>query len=105
MSYKQIALAAAHSGGLTATAAANLTYQGVADLCGVTIQPDGSSPADFFFVPIRQYLISTLKQEESVAALEADRIALETQIKKLIGYSDAKVTVVDGEIKVETINT
>ena len=37
-----------------------MTYEEIADLCGVTLGADGSSPADFFYVNERAFIVNAL---------------------------------------------
>ena len=41
-------------------------YEEIADLCGVTLGSDGSSPEDFFYVNERAYIVSALTPPPAV---------------------------------------
>ena len=47
-------------GPMTATQVVAMTYEEIADLCEVTLGADGSSPADFFYVNERAFIVSAL---------------------------------------------
>jgi len=66
-------LAAARAQHWTAADVEAMTYAQVAAACGVKIEANGDSPADFFFVNVRARVAKTLADEEGVAAQEARR--------------------------------
>ena len=52
-----------------------LDYRGIAALAGVTVEANGNSPRDFFYVSVRHKVVSTLWTEE-LAAADAAREAV-----------------------------
>jgi len=78
-----------------------LNYRGVAAGAGVSIKPNGDSPADFFYVNVRNQAANALEKEEVETALENERAALETQIRKVSGFDDANVVIApDGSFEI-----
>ena len=78
--YEAKLLAAAHKDGLTASVVAKLSYVGTAPLCGVTIKPNGDSPADFFYENIRRAVARDLAREEWLATVEGTRADIEATL-------------------------
>ena len=99
--YKALALATAHERSYTAAEVQEKDYFGIAEMCGVTIEKNGNSPADFFYEPLRRFLVVTLEREEKAAALQARKIALEGVMALSPSLVAMKVTVDDeGNLKV-----
>ena len=99
--YTDVALAEVKKQGLTAEQVASLHYADIAALCGVKIEANGNSPRDFFYEIIRAKLVARLNNEVRLAALESERVAYETAIKNLPGYS-GKIVIAepDGTFKI-----
>jgi hypothetical protein len=89
--------------GTTAKQVEAMGYREIAELAGVTIKPDGNSPADFFYVNIRRCLAERLRYYEQrgylpeqstpeldrletvkaeIAVLSVEKAALETATEK-----------------------
>ena len=69
--YNETALANAQTQGLTAAQVAAMGYSLIAELAEVELGPNGESPADFFYVQVRTYVVNALQVEE-VAAVRAE---------------------------------
>jgi len=78
--YNKIALAAARQQLLTAADVAAMGYADIAALAGVTIEKNGNSPADFFYVAVRRKVINVLEPEEAEAAEVAMKTAIEAKL-------------------------
>ena len=69
--YNETALANAQAHGLTSVQVAAMGYSLIAELAEVELGPNGESPADFFYVQVRTYVVNALQVEE-VAAVRAE---------------------------------
>ena len=69
--YNETALANAHTQELTSVQVAAMGYSLIAELAEVELGPNGESPADFFYVQVRTYVVNALQVEE-VAAVRAE---------------------------------
>lgn len=101
--YKSTALDAAHSQSLTSGLVAMLAYEEIASLAKVTIAPDGSSPSDFFYTVVRQYVLSVLHIEEEDTRKEAIRLAMEIGLKKVAGENASTITLRKGAFIVSSV--
>lgn len=91
--YVAVALQNAHEKGLTAAEVRKLEYVQIAELAGVTLAPNGDSPADFYYVQVRQGVADALQAEEDAALHEEQRQSLEAA--KLIFPCLKNLTVYD----------
>ena len=69
--YNETALANAQTQELLSTEVAVMGYSLIAELAEVELGPNGESPADFFYVQVRTYVVNALQVEE-VAAVRAE---------------------------------
>lgn len=66
--YEPKAMTAAKAQSLSADDIQALGYVGIAALAGVKIEVNGDSPADFFYINVRNYVVNRLDEEEKEAA-------------------------------------
>ncbi len=71
MAYEDVALANAIDQKLTCTEVAAMGYSKIAELSDVELGPNGESPADFFYVQVRAFVVAELQALEA-AQLEED---------------------------------
>jgi len=82
--YHNPALVAARERRFTSIIVRGMGYREIADLAGVEIKEDGSSPKDFFYQAIRATVSAQLEREEA----EVERIATEAELKALMATSE-----------------
>ncbi len=69
--YEADAIAQAQADNLTSTQVAGMGYADIADLAGVTLGPNGGSPSDFYYVQVRNAVVTALRAAEEAAADKA----------------------------------
>ena len=79
--YNETALANAQAQGLTSVQVAAMGYSLIAELAEVELGPNGESPADFFYVQVRTYVVNALTEAEADALKEEEE-------KKLKAFLD-----------------
>ena len=98
MTYFETAYIYAKANNLTAAQVAGSTYQQIAAACGVTVEANGDSPADFHYQIIRRKVAFRLRDEEVAAANESRRSAVLAKIQELAGEHDATAEfIMDGD--------
>lgn len=101
MQYTETALVAAHAAGWTAAQAATAPYAQVATASGVTLGPDGESPADFFWRYVRRMVARQLAAEEAGVVLADKRARLLAKAEELADFVGVTVTRVKASETVE----
>ena len=91
--YDEKALNTARNRSLTAAEVRALDYRQVAQLAGVTVKPDGNSPADFFWRNVRHAVATELEREETATRREGVRSQLESFLRASLGAETAEVVV------------
>ena len=81
MSYNEIALQNAQDQELTSATVAAMGYSLIAELAEVELGPNGESPADFFYVQVRTYVVNALTEAEAEAIKDEEE-------KKLKAFLD-----------------
>ncbi len=95
MAYKDTAYDYFVSEGWTYQQVYDATYQQVATACGVTIEPNGNSPADFFFHKIRRRAGNRLEKEQSAVTNEQRRLNIRNKVRELPAFPNATVKRID----------
>ncbi len=67
MTYEETALDNAHKQLLTSADVEAMGYKQIATLAGVTLDPNGGSPNDFFWETVRTAVVNILREEEKAA--------------------------------------
>ena len=78
--YETVALAKATEQGLTAADVRALGYAAIAALAGVELGPNGESPADFFYIQVRNYVANELHAGAAQALKARQREKLEASL-------------------------
>ena len=95
------ALASAKAARLESWKIEAMDYRAIAGLANVRIEANGDSPADFFWRNVQRHVAKALLEAETAAKVEAERKAIETQIRKSLSLANVTVSVDErGEIVV-----
>ena len=85
--YKATALVYAKAEGWSPSDARSKAYVEIAIAAGVKVEINGDSPADFFYVGVRNHVANTLGEDEVTSSLESEKAAILTELKTLPIYS------------------